>query len=58
MNEHEIEEFKKINEKYRQATSLRYGTPDQYQFRQNELMHALARFILEPYWKYEEDKEE
>lgn len=31
------------------ATSVAHGSPDQYQFHQNELNKCIAEFLLRPY---------
>lgn len=56
MEQYKVDQYKKVFEKYQRATLVSFGSPDQYQFRQNELMHALAEFILIPYWQYEREK--
>ena len=56
MEDYKKEQYEKIFDKYKKATMISYGSPDQFQFRQNELMLSLAEFILTPYWQWEHEK--
>jgi hypothetical protein len=56
MEKYKLDQLKNINEKYKLAAFVSYGSPDQYQFRQNELMRCLAEFILTPFWQWENEQ--
>lgn len=50
--------YKNLEEVYNAARSVRHGRPDLFQFHQNELCHAIAQFILCPYWSAQQRNEE
>jgi hypothetical protein len=56
MEKYKLEQLKNIAEKYKQASFVSLSSPDQYQFRQNELMRSLAEFILTPFWQWETEE--
>jgi predicted protein tyrosine phosphatase len=62
MKKYKKDKYERIFEKYKESQLIAYCTPDQYQFRQNELIKELAEFILTPYFKWKneqvEDEEE
>lgn len=43
---------------YSKSELISYGSPDQYQFRQNELLKKMAEFILTPYWEWQSAQNE
>lgn len=51
MEEDEKLLFHKLYEDYKKANLISYGSPDQYQFRQNNLLKSLSEVILFPYLK-------
>lgn len=57
MNEELLKIYEEIFDNYKKAELVSYGTPDQYQFRQNELSKSVAKFILMPYWKWQVENE-
>lgn len=46
MNETEKLALKNIFEAYKKSELVMYGSPDQFQFRKNQLLTAIADFIL------------
>ncbi len=43
------DEYEDIYEAYMNSNTISMGSPDQYQYRQNQLIQKLAEFILLPY---------
>jgi len=43
-----IERLQELEDAYKRATLVCYGSPDQYQFRHNELIRAMAEIMLQP----------
>jgi len=43
------DDYQKLEEFLLRAESISFGSPDQYQFHQNELSKCLAYFLLKPY---------
>lgn len=58
MEEWQIEKYKELQRLYEESRMIKYGSPDQYQYRQNALLQYLAEFFLIPYWQYQNDMEE
>lgn len=56
MEEYEIERYKPLMKRYEEANLIRFGSPDQFQFRQNQLLKQLAEFILAPFSKWEAEQ--
>jgi hypothetical protein len=56
MNEGELNALKEIFEAYKKATMLKYGTPDQYQFRQNDLSQKVAEYLLIKFYQWEQQQ--
>ena len=48
--------YRELFEKYKKATMISFGSPDQYQFHQNELAKSLAEFILLPFYEWESEE--
>lgn len=55
MEEKQIKKYEELFEKFKKASMICYGSPDQFQYRQNELLHALAEFILMPFWQWQHE---
>lgn len=47
-----------LNELYKRSVIVAYGSPDQYQFHQNELSKGLAIFLLQDFWEKESQKDD
>jgi hypothetical protein len=56
MDKEEVKDFEILNDKYIKSLSIAFGSPDQYQYHQNELCKEIARFILKPYWVKQMEK--
>ncbi len=57
MDEIQIKSYKELFDKIKVSRMVKYGSPDQFQFRQNELIQALADFIMLPYYQYEHEQD-
>jgi hypothetical protein len=57
MEEWPLKKYKELLETYDRSRMISYGSPDQFQYRQNQLLQALAEFILEHYYKCQEEEE-
>ncbi len=58
MDEAELNGLKEIFDSYKKATMIKYGTPDQYQFRQNDLTQKVAEFLLIKFYRWEQQQHE
>jgi hypothetical protein len=57
VNEEEIKKYKKLFEKLKESRMVKYGSPDQFQWRQNELLQEMADFIMIPYYQWEHEQD-
>lgn len=48
--EYTDDHYERLNGFLDRSMRISYGSPDQYQFHQNELTKAIADFLLEPYY--------
>lgn len=48
----DLERFERLYAAKLTATLIATGRPDLYQYNQNELIHAVADFLLEPYIQF------
>lgn len=48
--------YERLFEKYKKANLVSYGSPDQYQFRKNELVMEITEILLYPYLKKQEEE--
>jgi len=55
MEEYKLEQLREVFELYKKATLISYGSPDQYQYRQNELLKKIAEVILFPFFERERE---
>lgn len=51
MEEKEKKLFEKLYDHYKKSNMLCFGSPDQFQYRQNQLLPSLVELILYPYLK-------
>jgi len=58
MDEVTKEQYRQLFEKYKESRMVKYGSPDQFQWRKNELIEALAEFVLIPYFENEAKEDE
>lgn len=56
MEDQQLKEYKEIFDLYQKSRMIAYGSPDQFQYRQNELLQKLAEFILIPFWQWEHEE--
>jgi len=56
MNDAELDGLKKIFEAYKKSTMIAYGSPDQYQYRQNDLIQKVAEFLLIKFYQWEQQQ--
>lgn len=56
MNKDDLNAFRDLYDVYQRAMLISHGSPDQFQYRQNQLTQAVAEFLLAPYLKYEEEE--
>ena len=52
------DDFLDLKHAYILSTAVSFGSPDQYQFHQNNLSKAIANFLLKPYEKNLQEKED
>jgi predicted protein tyrosine phosphatase len=52
MDNAELESLKQIFEAYKKSTMIAYGSPDQYQYHQNQLIKKIAEHILVKFYKW------
>ncbi len=50
-------QYEDLFESYKKSQMVSYGSPDQYQYRQNKLLQKLSEVILFPYLIEKEKKE-
>jgi predicted protein tyrosine phosphatase len=48
MDEEKNKLFDQLYDAYKKASLVSFGSPDQYQFHQNNLIKALALFVMDP----------
>ena len=58
MEQDEINRFMDIEDAYTRSNLINYGSPDQYQYRQNQLCQKLAEFVLTPYWNFQSEDQQ
>ncbi len=58
MDKERIKEYEELFDIYKKSRLISYGSPDQYQYRQNELLQKLAEFILLPFWQWQSNENE
>ena len=51
MEQEELNRYEELYDLYKKSRMICYGSPDQFQYRQNELLQKVAEIILLPYWK-------
>lgn len=58
MEEEKIKQYEELMKLYKESQMVKYGSPDQFQYRQNQLLKELAKFILIPFCKWQIEEEE
>lgn len=53
MDDATLTALKALSEAYKKSTMIRYGSPDQYQYRQNDLIQKVAELLLIPFYQWE-----
>ena len=56
MDNAELESLKQILEAYKKSTMIDYGSPDQYQYRQNDLIQKVAEYLLMKFYQWEQQQ--
>lgn len=56
MDNAELESLKQVFEAYKKSTMIRYGSPDQYQYRQNDLIQKVAEHLLIKFSRWEQEQ--
>ncbi len=56
MKDYELDNLKQLFDVYKKSQMISYGTPDQYQYRQNELIQKIAEIMLIPFYQWEQEQ--
>jgi len=49
MNENELKSYQQLFDAYKKSQMIAYGSPDQFQYHQNQLCRTMAEFLLTPF---------
>ncbi len=52
------EQYRRLFEKYKDARKVKYGSPDQFQWRKNELLECMAELFLQPYFNLLDEEDQ
>ncbi len=58
MDQERIKQYEELFDFYKKSRLIAYCSPDQFQYRQNELLQKLAEFILLPFWQRQNNENE